>query len=72
MKTCPDPDGYYRAPGAQQFNVKYVGGVVFNRVMHYHFFGQRPKDIEWVWCVETNRYATKGKIAKLCAGRLLS
>jgi len=48
------------------YNLKYKVGAVLNRVTARDVCGTRPQDIEWIWIVEQNRYATPNEIRELC------
>lgn len=48
------------------YNLKYKAGALLNRVIVREFIGTRPQDIEWIWIVEQNRYATQAEIKELC------
>jgi hypothetical protein len=51
------------------YNIKWVGGVLLNRVSARYSMELRPDVIEWEYCVAEKRELTKKEIAKLCAGR---
>jgi hypothetical protein len=48
------------------FNVKFKSGGMLNRLLALEIFGLRPREIEWIWLVEQQRYATSEEIRKLC------
>lgn len=57
-------DLYYKA--AAHYNLKYKTGALLNRITAHEVCGIRPQDIEWVWIVDQNRYATSKEIRELC------
>ena len=61
-----DDDLYAPIPGTLHYNARYVGDMVINRTTARHFAGVDPKTIEWVWIIESKRYATPKEIASLC------
>jgi len=65
-----DDDMY--VPNGLHYNVKYLRGVVSNRVTPRYLQGEQPATpatIEWVWICELQRYATAAEIATLCKGK---
>jgi hypothetical protein len=56
-------DLYYKA---MHFNLKYKTGALLNRITAHDISGIRPADVEWIWIVEQNRYATAEEIRELC------
>ena len=69
MKRRPDPEGSYVSPSSLHYNIKCVGGVIFNRVPARYFRELRPEVIEWAYCVAERRELTKKEIQKLCSGK---
>jgi len=56
-------------PNGLHYNVKYLRGVVCNRVTPQYFQGEQPAAIEWAWIIERKRYATAAEINALCKGK---
>lgn len=56
-------DLYYKAA---HYNLKYKTGGLLHRITAHDICGIRPADIEWIWIVEQNRYATPDEIKELC------
>jgi hypothetical protein len=56
-------DLYYKSA---HYNLKYKTGALLNRVTVHDLSGIRPQDIEWIWIVEQDRYATAEEIRELC------
>ena len=71
MRSRLEDDLYAPTPGAFHYNVRYIGDMVCNRKTARHFEGVKPDQIEWVWIIESKRYATPKEIADLCKGKPL-
>jgi hypothetical protein len=56
-------DLYYKAA---HYNLRYKTGALLNRLTALDVCGIRPQDIEWIWIVEQDRYATPEEIRELC------
>jgi hypothetical protein len=59
---------YYEPKGTVHFNIKYKGGALLNRAAARDLKAALPSNIEWVWIVEANRFATTDEIRQLCSG----
>ena len=68
-KSKPDSDGNYVSPTTLHYNIRCVGGVIFNRVSARYFRELRPEIIEWAYCVAEKRELTNKEIIKLCGGK---
>lgn len=51
---------------ALHYNVKFKSGGLLNRLTAMEIFGLKLREIEWIWLVEKQRYATPEEIRKLC------
>lgn len=56
-------DLYYKST---HYNLKYRTGALLNRITAHDLSGIRPVDIEWIWIVDQDRYATEKEIRELC------
>jgi hypothetical protein len=50
------------------FNIRFVGGLLRNKVGKRDFIGLDPRTIEWVYVIQGRRRVTDKEIAALCAG----
>jgi len=48
------------------YNLKYKAGALLNRITAHDVCGVKPEDIEWLWIVEQDRYATAKEIREHC------
>ena len=55
-----------KPPGTQDYNVRFKGGALLNRVTARETSGLRPADIEWIWIVGEKRNASLEEIRELC------
>ena len=51
------------------FNIRFVSGLLRNKVSKCDFVGLDPKTIEWVYLIQGKRRVTDKEIALLCAGK---
>ena len=69
MPRKPDKDGNYVSSTTLHYNIRCIGGVIFNRVSARYFRELQSDAIEWAYCVTERRQLTKQEIAKLCSGK---
>jgi hypothetical protein len=69
MKNKPDADRNYVSPTSLHYNIRCVGGVIFNRVSARYFKELRPDVIEWAYCVAQKRELSNKEVASLCKAK---